>query len=463
MDNRREYNISGFSAFLLHQLKGRQIVILGYGREGRSSFNFLSSLLPKGHIGIADQINKIPQEEIPSDVRLHFGATYMEDLEDYDTVLVAPGIPHEVMMRLPKHIRITSQSDLFLQYFAPICIGITGTKGKSTTSVLVRDMLIKSGKRAILAGNIGLPLFEAVTEIVGGDDCVVLELSAHQLRHIHRAPHIACILNLFEEHLDHFESRSSYYWAKWNIALLQGKDDQIFLNTSNEEIISLLKNHPIQSSYLQIPHLDKESSRADSLFPIGKSPDLSYIDFNTSKAFPGRHQKVNATVAAMLALAGGANPEGVQSAIDQFKGLPHRLEYVGCFNGITYYNDAIATIPEAVIEALRSIKNVDVLLLGGLDRGISYAALLDFLRTRAPLRIFTSGPAGKRIYDLISGSGYQGRSVYCKSFKDALSQAIDSCKSGETVLLSPAAPSYDEFGDFTEKGDFFKKKAGYHS
>ncbi len=452
----------GFAEFLQRTLRGKKVLILGYGREGQSSWQTLSAILPGKNLGVADFKHHAVMDSLPTWARLHTGPDYLANAGEYEICLCSPGIPHHQMAILPKDLEISSQTDLFLRYFHQRCIGITGTKGKSTTSTLIRDMLAFSNIPVQLAGNIGIPPFEAARKNSSEKEMFVLELSAHQLHGIRRAPHIACILNLFEEHLDHFTSLDEYYEAKWNIGLLQGGEDRLLLNGQDQSTLKLITKLPVKSRVEYFCGSALEGNAAEDFRQVFLSAPGWNLDLDPghAPAFRGIHQRKNAVAAAMMAWYAGAGRNGVEQALAAFRGLPHRLEYLGLFRGIHYYNDAIATIPEAVIEAIKTLGSADTLILGGMDRGINYLGLVSFLCDSPPGMIILSGPAGQRIARLLRSAGYLGEMQWHSSFSDAVEAAMANTPEGGVVLLSPAAPSYDEFNSFMEKGDFLRKKIG---
>ena len=202
-------------------LEGRRILIAGYGREGKSAERLIQRLEPEAQYTIADGNEQIAAEAA----------------KDYDLIIKSPGVP----MRVMGGVECSSLTDLFLQVYGDLTIGVTGTKGKSTTASLIHHLLPDS----ILAGNIGIPLFDILDDL-REDSIVVAELSCHQLENIHRAPHIAVLLNLFQEHLDHYESYMDYKMAKMQIGLKQREGDHFFYCTDNEELDSLVESYELR-------------------------------------------------------------------------------------------------------------------------------------------------------------------------------------------------------------------------
>ena len=425
---------------IFKRLRGQRILILGFGREGLSSLAFIQKYLPHAIVGIADKNESAfkdltinPNNSIsPNNPKIYYSDNYFEAINDYDVVIKTPGISlKDKDVDLSK---ITSQTDLFLEEFHNQIIGITGTKGKSTTSTLIYHLLKESGKDAILAGNIGIPIFDVI-EKINSKSIIVFELSAHQLQFIHRSPHIGILLNVFEEHLDHFGTFEAYRNAKLNIIRKMGEKDWAVTN-------------------------DEFCYEADKM--MVHSLNYQYYDFGVNwddVPLRGDHNRLNVKAALCAIYAYGIPVDEVIPHLYTFKPLEHRQELVGTFGGVTFYNDSISTIPQAAIAALQTIKNVTFLLLGGFDREIDYTPLIEYLVKNPVKHVLYTGKAGNRMFEMLQNAGYQGD---IKNFKD-LNEAFEIIKSlsenGDICLLSPAAASYDQYRNFEERGRLFKKLA----
>lgn len=413
---------------IFKRLRGKRILILGFGREGKSSLAFIQKYLPHAIVGVADK-NAEAMKDVDSSVAVYSGENYFDAVDSYDIVIKTPGIS-----LLGKNVdlsKITSQTDLFLEEFHNQIIGITGTKGKSTTSTLIYHLLKESGKDAILAGNIGIPIFDIIEQITN-KSIIVFELSAHQLQFIHRSPHIGILLNVFEEHLDHFGTFKAYRDAKLNIIRKMGEGDWAVTN-------------------------DEFCYEAETM--MVRSLSYHYYDFDVNwddVPLKGNHNRLNINAALCAINAFGVPVDDVLPNLYTFQPLEHRQELVGTFGGVTFYNDSISTIPQAAIAALQTIKNVTFLLLGGYDREIDYTPLIEYLQKNPVPHILYTGKAGKRMCDMLQSAGYQGD---IKNFKD-LNEAFEIIKSlsenGDVCLLSPAAASYDQYRNFEERGRLFK-------
>ena len=298
-----------------------------------------------------------------------------------------------------------------------------------------------------MIGNIGKPAFDYWDKIEE-DTLIVFELSAHQLEFVRYSPDYSILLNLFPEHLDYFKTKENYFRAKLNIAKFQTEHDFFFLgDPSNENSIkSSIQNIPYKSAYNLINNAICRNSTSEEL-----------IQTNEMLYLKGLHQLKNCIPLLDLVQVLKLDEVSTLQSIKNFKPLPHRIEFIGAINGLHFYNDSISTIPEASIEALKALVNVDYLILGGLDRKLNYQKLYDFLE-HYPLKIvFFIGPAGKRMFEELT-SNSKFNKVYIEkfqSFEIYLKELIEQNKDA-ICLLSPAAASYDEFKNFETRGNFFR-------
>ena len=442
--------------------ENRRILIAGFGREGRSSYRIIRRLLPTQHLGIADKNSTLADDNTlknDQNLTLHLGNEYLQDAAQYDLILKSPGIPTFVFEGIVDDLgAISSQTDIFLQLFGKQTVGITGTKGKSTTTNLIYSILKSTSNNVLMAGNMGIPLFDILDQI-GDTTTVVIELSSHQLENAHTSPHIAILLNLFQEHLDHYHSFEDYQLAKMNIAKFQTAND-VFIYCHDNELI--LRNIEIVSPKgILLPYsagkLQNGCCPHDGWLTLQPSGTRIY-NTASERHLQGAHNLLNIMAAFLTAHCFGIADEQTASVVNSFKGLEHRLEFVCQKNGITFYNDSISTIPEACISAVNALKNVDTLILGGFDRGIDYAGLARFLEQSNINNIVFVGKAGERIASLMDKDTLQSRNTL---FSNDYPAIVDWCfvhtPAGKTCLLSPAASSYDQFKNFEERGKTFKK------
>ena len=411
-------------------LAGKTILIAGYGREGQSAERLVKRLVPEAQYTIATKVEN--NRWRGTDEQWH-------DEWPFDMVIKSPGIP---TFHLPSSsFSLTSLTDLFLQVYGDLTVGVTGTKGKSTTASLIHHLLPGS----ILAGNIGIPLFDILDDINDGS-IVVAELSCHQLENIHRAPHISVLLNLFQEHLDHYEDYLGYKMAKFQIALRQHPGDHFFYCTDNQELHNLVR--------------DNETAVVSTVHPYSLG-DATDEERRLLDACPlsGDHNRSNALVACRVASLVTRQPlAAFSSQLSTFHGLRHRLEKVGTYRGITWYDDSISTIPAAAIAAVRALGRVDTLILGGFDRGIDYSPLVAFLKETPLKNVVFVGKAGRRIYEELSTFHFPLSTLIEDDYTKIVPWCAAHTPQGGVVLLSPAAASYDAFRNFEHRGDFFREQ-----
>ena len=441
---------------IIEELTNKKVLILGFGREGKSTYKFIKENGVKCHLAIADR-NDIDKNDIDDNVIVHTGENYMNDILKYDIVMKSPGISFKGIDYSKFESRITSQTELFLKYARDKVVGITGTKGKSTTSSLIYQML-KEKYNTRFVGNIGKPVFE---EIDGYDktDIFVYELSSHQLEHIKYSPHIAVLLNMFEEHLDHYNSYDEYKEAKRNIFKYQGENDIYVFNGDVKKLLN--KEYSLRQRQLPVckedNHCREETIYNEKNICVRINNKEESIDIPQNTNILGKHNIFNLAVATTVAKVLNIENEDIIKAIREFKMLPHRLEKIGEYNQVLYIDDSISTIPEATMSAVDSIENIDTVLIGGLDRGIDYSKLVEYIADGRIHNVILMYESGKKIYDLLNHEEITSNVIYVKDLNEAVKQAVKITEKGKICLLSPAAASYGMFKNFEERGDKFKQ------
>ncbi len=416
---------------IIEKLRGQKILILGFGREGKSTLTFLNRELPDAEIAIAD-INPIEDESVVK-YTTFTGPDYLNCCKNYNIIIKAPGVAIKNDLPDSEKAKITSQTDLFLQAYRNQTIGITGTKGKSTTSSLIYHILQKTGKKSVLVGNIGKPCFDFLDEITP-ETIVVFEISAHQLEYVKASPHYAILLNIYEEHFDHYATPEDYYSAKKNIFRLQQTGDLL--------VYGDIFQHTTQAELDAVP-----SFKID----IEKTEVVPKNQIKTTLL--GEHNLKNIEAAAAVAYALRIDGEAFLDAVASFQGLPHRLQYVGTFRGIKFYNDSIATAQEATINAVKAVGDVDTLILGGMDRGLDYHPLVDFLKHSNVRNILLLPDTGAKIEQIFAEDRYVQGLIRVKNMEEAVKMAYEVTNPSQSCLLSPAAASYGFYKDFQERGE----------
>ncbi len=446
-------------------IEGKKVLILGFGREGQSTYKLIRSISQDKPISIADRESEhseaIKTASADNNITLILGQSYQKEIEKQDLIIKSPGIKLEKLKPYSKSL-VTSQTQLFLEEFSTQTIGITGTKGKSTTASLIHHVLQKSGRDSVLIGNIGIPPLSAIDNIKN-ETLVVFELSAHQLEDLTHPPLIGVFLNIYEEHLDHFQSFKHYAKSKSRI-INQDKDDaKLIFNSDQTELLRLIPEN-IQNSGLAFSlHPNSEAQcyvENGIIFQNISHPPTPLLKTSEIKNLLGVHNQCNIMAAYLVCEQVNLSKNDFIKGLKSFRSLEHRLEYVGIFKGIHFYNDSISTIPEATIAALRSLPDTDTLILGGFDRGINYHNFIDSLINFEVQNLIFMGPAGKRMKGILKEKYPDEKNIFeANTFDEAMALVIDVTKTGKICLLSPAASSYDAFKNFEERGHAYKKRA----
>ncbi|MDR2547245.1 MAG: UDP-N-acetylmuramoyl-L-alanine--D-glutamate ligase [Lachnospiraceae bacterium] len=419
--------------FLREMIKDKRVLLLGFGVEGQSSYQLLRKLGGFAQLAIADMK---PQPQVDSVV--HSGADYLAYIEEYDLVFKSPGI---ILPRKPHQYKcvITSQTEVFLQIFRKQIIGITGTKGKSTVATLLHHVLSQNGIAALLAGNIGTPVFDIIDEITP-ETVLVVELSCHQLEYADISPSTAVLLNIFEDHLDRYQTLANYTRTKKNIYLHQQSGDIFYYG---KDVIT------------QVGEI-KTAARTVAI-EAGVLP-FSLSNSTVKTRFCGSHNTYNTAFVYEIAGRYGVNVQGFMAAFTTFTPLRHRCEWIGEVAGVDFYDDSISTTVESTIYSLKSVENAATVLVGGMDRGINYTNLVSYLAESGLENIICMGESGKRIHLLLTQQvRLQQQIHYSENLYDAVTVAKQVTRTGTACLLSPAAASYGEFRDFRERGDVFRE------
>lgn len=395
----------------------RNVLILGYGKEGKITKEYLKKYFPKLKVGIADKKQ---------------GADYLEAQKDFDLAVKTPGLPRNLVT-----IPHTTATNLFFSQIKNLTIGVTGSKGKSTTASLIHAILKAAGKKVTLLGNIGSPMLEVLMRPISKDEIFVLELSSYQLDDIQYSPQIAILLNLFPEHMNYHGSVEKYYEAKKNIARFQRAIDHFVYNQKNK----LVEKYSREVGAKKIPFGGK-ISLGDLKMPLR-----------------GEHNMENIKAAIAVAHLLNVSEKNIKKAIENFKPLSHRLELVGEFGGVEFFDDAISTTPESTMAALEALPNVKTIFLGGEDRGYDFSQLEKVIRAKKVENIVLFPDSGKRVLK----SEKRLNILKTSSMKEAVAFACKHTPKGAKCLLSTASPSYSLWKNFEEKGDQFQywvKKLG---
>lgn len=441
--------------------ENKKIALLGYGQESRSSLKLIRSYFPKSKVDVWDEgapkyVIKDRYTKINSKIKFK-----KVDFTSYDIVLTSPGIsPHKLTSRLKKSGKLFGQAELFLSWFKNQTIGVTGTKGKSTTTSLIHHVLKSAKRKVLLGGNIGVPLFDLIPKLTKST-LVVAELSCHQLNGIAYSPHISVLLNLYEEHLDYYKTVEKYYASKSSIFENQFTEDVLIYNYDDSQIKSYLKS---SDSYQKRISYSLKSWKADIYLAKEKvqSKLIRGNSFGIESRLLGKFNMYNILPAVGVAATLKIKKQTIIDGVASYAPLAHRLQYLGEVKGVKFVNDSIATIPEASISAVKALKKVGTLFLGGYDRKINYDSLIDFLPTQKIKNIVFFDKAGERIYTQLKKANPKFvahiNSRVTNDFSEAMRFCLTHTPAGTYCLLSPAASSYGIFKNFEDRGRQFENK-----
>lgn len=456
---------------MVKNFKNKKIAVIGMGVEGISSAEYLQK--HGANVTILDrEKNK----------------DYLSDLDEYDLIVRSPGVEFSMLEKLVSKEKITSQTKLFFELCPCSIIGVTGTKGKGTTSSLIYEMLKKQGKDAYLGGNIGQPPFEFL-DILNTRSIVVLELSSFQLQDLTKSPHIAVMLMITQEHLNVHGDVYSYIDAKRNLVRFQTKNDFAIFNkdypASNESDAEtaadvykisreqevgkgcfvkngkiILRTNQVFKSEIRNPkseiNSNKEKSNDKKFF---EHSNFEIID-TRDVLLPGLHNLENVCSAVLAATLYGVSKENIVSVLRTFRGLEHRLELVAEINGVKYYDDSFSTIPESTIAAIEAFENPKILILGGSSKNSDFTELGRVIENAKNIKaIIGIGKEWSKIKEKLQVINYKLQVVEgAKDMNTIVAECAKIALPEDVVLLSPACASFGMFKNYKIRGDQFKKE-----
>jgi len=453
-------------------LKNKNIVIVGLGRTGLAAARFLhhrgARVLVTDKAGekeLGDAVGVLRQ----LGVRVEIGSHRADSFQDADLIMVSPGVDHTIEPIAQANARgvpIIGEVELASAFIKEPIIAVTGTNGKTTTTALLGQMLENSGISVFVGGNIGNPLIEYVSKEQTAQ-IVVAEISSFQLDTIVTfRPKVSVLLNITPDHLDRYPDFEAYADSKMRIFKNQQADDLAILNGLDQLIRTKTKN--IKCRRLFFPHLEAGEQgailnekriilRLNHVHSVIRNlqsefRNHEYLDISRMH-LQGRHNFENACAASIAALASGATLNGIQKALDHFKGLPHRLEHVATINAVDYYNDSKATNVDGVLRALECFSKPVVLLMGGRDKGGDFKMLQESIRNHAK-ELIVMGEAAESIR---SALGQQTRTKIAASMQEAVTTAFQDAQPQDVVLLSPGCASFDWYSNYAERGDDFRR------
>lgn len=428
-----------------------KIAILGFAGQGKSAFEYWNK--DGNEIVIHDAKEDI---EAPAGVRTVLGENYLQNLNVYDLVVRTPAIhPNDIVAA--NYAEILSKTTTVTNEFLKVCptkniIGVTGTKGKGTTSTLITKILEAAGKKVHLGGNIGIPPLELLKDIIKPDDWVVLELANFQLIDLKMSPHIGVCLMVAPEHLDWHEDMVEYIQTKSQLFRNQTTSDIAIYNADNED-----SQYVVESSKgRKIPYLAPPGALIEN--EEIKINDQHIVSVSEVKLL-GRHnlQNVCAAITAVWQIL--QDKDAAKKAITEFTGLPHRLELVRELDGIKFFNDSFASAPDATVAALTAITQPKVMIVGGYDRNLDLKHLAEGVvsNSSSVRRVLVIGQSAGRVAEALVEKGYHNYTmVTAKDMSTIVKIAQAEAQAGDAVVLSPGFPSFDMFKNFEDRGLQYK-------
>ncbi len=431
-----------------------KIAILGFAGQGQSAYEYWNSA--GNQLTICDIKSDL---ELPAGAGTQLGADYLKNLGSYDLIVRTPGLhPREIVRENPAVPDILAKVTTVTNEFFKVCptkniIGVTGTKGKGTTSTLIARMLEAAGHRVHLGGNIGIPPLELLKNNIGADDWVVLELANFQLIDLKKSPHIAVCLMVEPEHLNWHDGIDEYLDAKRQMFRYQAEDDIAIYYADNNYSISIAA----ASSATHIPYMAAPGAEVKGGdIVVGKQKICDVADIRLL----GRHNWQNVCAAVTAVWQVSQDATALKSAISSFAGLPHRLELVREIDGVRYYNDSFASAPGAAIAAMDAIEGTKIMIIGGYDRGLGLEDLAraivmhkDELR-----RLILMGASAHKLEKELKALSFTTYDiVLSKKMQDIVERAKSCARQGDSIILSPGFASFDMFKNFEDRGLQYKE------
>lgn len=423
-----------------------KIAIVGYDLEGKSSYQYFAA---QGHeLCIRDQNSGVA---VPPGVPAVLGDDYLNGLDEFDLIVRTAGLhPAKILAKNPGVAdKITTHIQEFMKACpTPNIIGVTGTKGKGTTSSLIVKILEAAGKQVKFGGNVGIPVLPFLSSL-NQDSWVVLELSSFQLIDLRSSPHIAVCLMVVPEHLDWHASTDEYYQAK----------AQLFTHQTPEDIaVYFALNHISKQIAFKSPGQKIPYFEAPGAFAHGGSIKIDdrIICKTTDLKLLGAHNWQNVCAAITAAWQVMQDIEAIRQAVTGFSGLPHRLELVREVSGVHYYDDSFGTAPETAMVAIKAFTQPEIVILGGHSKGVPFGELAGLIASSPNVKqVITIGEAGPEIAAELRQQGYQNITEGGRTMEEIVGQAHELSSPGDVVLLSTACASFDMFENYKDRGEQF--------
>lgn len=449
-------------------LKDKRILIVGLAKTGVSLARFLTQ--HGALVTISDHKSKAELSGHLEDleglnVTMELGGHTPKTFLAQDLIVLSPGVPPHLKIfdyARSQGVFVTGELEFCSQFVKEPMVAVTGTNGKTTTSHLIYTFLVESGVKAWIGGNYGEPLSDY---LIKGEkaEVLVVEVSSFQLEHVQKFnPKNIVFMNLAENHLDRYRTMEEYVNAKRKVFLNTNQGTTSILNADDNAVVELARDPMVQRG--RIFYFSRKPSLEPQIMNIGGAvtikdqirvrtgPEIEYYSVTNTK-MKGKHAFENIMAAILAAREHGAKHDAIQRVIENYKGMPHRLEYVRKVGGVEFYNDSKATNVHAVLRALDAFDENVILIMGGKETNLNYAPLRDKIQRKVKTLILV-GEAKERINRDI---GDFSETFLIGTFEEAVLIAYQKSRIGDTVLLSPGASSFDMFDSYVERGNYFKE------
>lgn len=443
-----------------------RIGIVGWGVEGQSAFKFygaehsylIVSEEPRDDFPMQDRTTEVrflSAKRTPGLTGNVTDLSYLDGIDSCDKIIYSVPAAKNLEKKFGNNKAFwakatTIQHIFFEEVKTKNIIGVTGTKGKGTTSTLIYEMLKESGKRTYLGGNVGIPVLDFVRDVTP-DDWVVLELSNFQLYNLTYSPHIAVCLMIVPEHMDWHPDMNDYTEAKANLFRHQKAEDIAIYYNDNEYSKKIAGYSPGQ----KIPYYASPGAYVDEATKIMVG-DTEIIDKSEIKLL-GEHNLQNVCAALTAAWQVAQDRAAVRKVLSSFSGLEHRLEFAGEIEGVRYYNDSFGTTPDTAIVAMRAFDRPKIMILGGSDKGADFDGLAQEVTENNVKHVVAIGATGPRIAQLLRAKGFSSITDHLASMPQIVEAAQKNSKAGDVVLLSTGCASFGMFKNYKDRGDQFKR------
>jgi len=445
-------------------LNGKKVLVAGLGISGVALCKVLAeknavitAYDERQEENLVDKISSLKN----SGINFLFGEFKKSFLQDIDLVVISPGVPIDseiVAHALESGIEVIGEIELAYRISKAPIFAITGTNGKTTTTSLLGEMFLNSNIKTYIAGNIGYPLVYAASE-ASEKDVIIAEISSFQLESIKEfRPKVSCIINITPDHLNRHKTLENYAKVKGRIFENQGSDEYVVLNYDDVIVRSLAHNARCSIfPFSRMNVLEFGSYVKDGKIYINSGKSEYYIIDINEIYIPGSHNIENSLAALSMAYIGGVPISTINYTLKNFKGVEHRIEFVGEIEGIKFYNDSKGTNPDASIKAIEALNPPIILIAGGYDKGSDFNELIKSFNKKVKALILL-GETANKIYNAATENSFSKANIYfATDMKDAVIKAYEVSTKGDTVLLSPACASWDMFLNYEERGRIFKQ------